>query len=299
MRPPSPIIHAALLCAALLLPQAAQAQSEKFVKRWNERLAGFEAENEALPDDARPVLLFGSSSMEGWKNSRRMRFLPTSDYLFLNRGISGDGIGLNDYGLFNRLQVSVYDARPSFVFILNGRNSIGRSSRGVRRTAEKYGEVVAHIQASLPDAVVCVVTCAPVNHGYADMAPYVLELNAKLAELAAERECPLIDLFSLLVGDDGLLKEELTRDGLHFKDEGYRLLGEQIARVLRGGIEPAEPAEPAERPRSHEVQAGETLSAIAKLYGTSWQVLAELNELEDPNRLVPGQLLILPSDDSR
>lgn len=295
MRTHSLILPATLLLLILGLPPSARAQSATFIERWRERLATFEAENAAVPQGVRPVVLLGSSSMEGWKNSRRMRYLPTSDFLFLNRGISGDGIGLNDYGLANRLQISVYDARPSHVFILNGRNSIGRSSRGVRRTAEKYREVVRAIQAELPDAVVTVITCAPVNHGYADMAPYVLELNTKLIAMAAELGCPVIDLFPLLVGQDGLLKPELTNDGLHFKNEGYRLLAEQIAGVLAGAVPPEAPS-PAPEARSHIVQAGETLSSIAKQYGTSWRVLAELNGLEDPNRLVPGQKLLLPED---
>ena len=45
------------------------------------------------------MVLFGSSSTEGWKYSRRLeRYLPTVGPRVLNRGISGDGIGTNRYG---------------------------------------------------------------------------------------------------------------------------------------------------------------------------------------------------------
>jgi len=44
------------------------------------------------------------------------------------------------------------------------------------------------------------------------------------------------------------------------------------------------------------VQKGDTLSAIASMYGTSWKKLAEHNGLENPNRLVVGQEIRIPGD---
>lgn len=44
---------------------------------------------------------------------------------------------------------------------------------------------------------------------------------------------------------------------------------------------------------THKVQAGETLSSIAKKYGTTWQKLAELNDLPDANYIVVDQVLII------
>lgn len=39
------------------------------------------------------------------------------------------------------------------------------------------------------------------------------------------------------------------------------------------------------------VQPGDTLSAIGKRFGQSWEVLASLNHLADPNLIMPGQLI--------
>ena len=44
----------------------------------------------------------------------------------------------------------------------------------------------------------------------------------------------------------------------------------------------------------YTVARGDTLSAIAKRNGTTWQSLAQLNGLKDPNRSAPGQQLRLP-----
>jgi lysozyme len=43
--------------------------------------------------------------------------------------------------------------------------------------------------------------------------------------------------------------------------------------------------------QTYTVQSGDTLSGIAAQYGTSWQHLAELNGIVDPNVIYPGQVL--------
>lgn len=44
----------------------------------------------------------------------------------------------------------------------------------------------------------------------------------------------------------------------------------------------------------HEVQSGETLSAIAAAYGVSTKVVLDNNDIKDPNRLRIGQKLFIP-----
>ena len=45
----------------------------------------------------------------------------------------------------------------------------------------------------------------------------------------------------------------------------------------------------------HVVTAGETLSAIAAMYGTDWQTLARINRISNPNLLRIGQRLTVPA----
>ncbi len=52
---------------------------------------------------------------------------------------------------------------------------------------------------------------------------------------------------------------------------------------------------PSPGPTTYTVQSGDTLSGIAGEFGTTWQVLAELNKLDDPRRLRVGQVLKLPA----
>jgi len=46
---------------------------------------------------------------------------------------------------------------------------------------------------------------------------------------------------------------------------------------------------------SHTVQQGETLSAIAQRYGTTWQAIANANGLQNPNQIYVGQKLTIPT----
>ena len=52
---------------------------------------------------------------------------------------------------------------------------------------------------------------------------------------------------------------------------------------------------PTAGPTTYTVQSGDTLSGIAGEHGTTWQVLAELNKIDDPRSLRVGQVLKLPS----
>jgi LysM repeat protein len=44
---------------------------------------------------------------------------------------------------------------------------------------------------------------------------------------------------------------------------------------------------------SYKVKKGDTLSGIAKKYGTTYQELARINNISDPNKIYVGQKIII------
>lgn len=58
-------------------------------------------------------------------------------------------------------------------------------------------------------------------------------------------------------------------------------------------IQPAKPAQPVVE-KTYTVQINDMLWKIAEKFGTTYQKLAELNKLENPNLIYPGQKLLVP-----
>lgn len=61
----------------------------------------------------------------------------------------------------------------------------------------------------------------------------------------------------------------------------------QVLKVTGGAPAP----QPAPSAQTYTVKAGDTLSGIASRYGTSYQRLAQINGIADPNKIYPGQVI--------
>ncbi|MFH0793121.1 MAG: alpha/beta hydrolase-fold protein [bacterium] len=193
------------------------------------RQAKFLDENSTLTlhhFDKPTVCLLGSSSMEGFPRD----LLP--DYEVFNRGISGDVLGIYAHGITHRLEASVFDLKPHYIFIKNGRNDLGNRARSrepsIERMIAEYEKIILTIQKRLPDSKLVIVTCAPVRDRYAHLAAATHSFDMQLIELAKKHKVPVIDLYKDLVGGDGLLKPEYSRDGLHFNRAGYEILASHM-----------------------------------------------------------------------
>lgn len=69
---------------------------------------------------------------------------------------------------------------------------------------------------------------------------------------------------------------------------GMRIVLAVLALVLISGVAAAQY-------HQHRVQRGETLSTIADQYGMTWQDIAVVNNITNPSRIYPGQMLNIPS----
>lgn len=75
-------------------------------------------------------------------------------------------------------------------------------------------------------------------------------------------------------------------------NECYRDLPKEIIGSGSGTTSTPKPTPaPAPAARTHTVQSGETLSGIAAKYGTTYQHLAEINGIDNPNLIYAGQVL--------
>jgi nucleoid-associated protein YgaU len=69
------------------------------------------------------------------------------------------------------------------------------------------------------------------------------------------------------------------------------------ARSASAHAEPAHREKAAPRPpkrRQYTVKSGDTLSAIGQHFGVSWQKIARVNNIENPDLIFPGQTFVIP-----
>lgn len=210
-----------------------------YVKRCQE----FEAENARLRSaltTSRPVVLLGSSSIQGLDEKKCF-----PDYWMINRGISGDRIGVSGRGILHRLECSVFALHPRAVFILNGTNDLSATARTAQPTVEQvvetYCEVLRRIHERLPDCQVFAVSCTPTRDAYAHISPLIAEFNGRLRRKVSTlgEWVSWVETFDKCVGTDGLLRPELSRDGLHLNEQGYAIIERAFRDALvQKGIDP-------------------------------------------------------------
>jgi GH25 family lysozyme M1 (1,4-beta-N-acetylmuramidase) len=77
-------------------------------------------------------------------------------------------------------------------------------------------------------------------------------------------------------------------------DRDATMDGFTVDQLTLGNAAPPPPVAPAPAQATYTVQPGDTLSAIAQRNGTTWQDLAHINNIPNPDRIYPGQVLTLP-----
>ncbi len=217
---------------ALVLLVATASFATDWVKHYHDRVALFAAENKKLDANTKYVVLVGDSLTEGWTAGRIKKFLPTIAERTLNRGIVSDGCGVNDRGVLHRMEASFFDCKATHAFLLIGVNDIGKDGRGIDKASQALEKVVKAVKEKKGGPELTLITCTPGAKKHKELNPSIMKWNEKVTALAKENGVSLIDLHSLVVDKEGALPEELTSDGLHWKDGVYEKLGAEIEKTL-------------------------------------------------------------------
>lgn len=150
-----------------------------------------------------------------------------------NRGIIGDEV----MGIYDRLH-QILPGHPAKLFFLSGVNDVSHDLTAdsivgmIRMTVER-------IQRESPDTKLYLQSLLPFNEsfnrykkltGKTDMIP---EINAKLEALAKEHKITYINLFPLFTEKgNNVLRRELTTDGLHLNEEGYKIWVKELKKKI-------------------------------------------------------------------
>lgn len=204
-------------------------------------LARYAAANAALAAPRageKRVVFFGDSITDGWSNPANGGFFPGKPYV--NRGIGGQATSQ----MLVRFRPDVIALAPSAVVILAGTNDVAGNAG--RTTAEA-------IQANLADMAelarahrirVVLASLLPVSddkkdakgtpiHRSTDRPPETLRAVSRwLAEYARANGHLYLDYASALSDAHGMLRAELTDDGLHPNAAGYAVMAPLAERAI-------------------------------------------------------------------
>ncbi len=234
MRRTTAALQVALLALALVVagPAAVRAQQGDWAN-----LARYREANIALgapaPGDAR-VVFMGNSITEGWAPYFATMF-PGKQYV--GRGISGQ----TTPQMLVRFRQDVIALRPAVVVILAGTNDIaGNTGPSTLEMMEDNLASMAELaQANGIRVVLSSVLPVwdyPWKRGV-EPAPRIVALNDWMRRYAASRGMVYLDYHSAMADERNGLRAELSGDGVHPNEAGYRVMAPlaeaAIAEALR------------------------------------------------------------------
>ena len=230
-------------------PEMAEAKArleaqEKRLKDWPD-LARYRDANARVAVPAKNeqrVVFMGDSITDAWVQPRFGAFFPGRPYI--GRGISGQ----TTPQMLLRFREDVIAIQPKVVVILAGTNDIAGNT-GPIALEETEGNVASMAELARANGIRVVLSSVlPVsNYGRdregdpLDMRikrppEKILELNAWIKEYAAEKGHVYLDYFPATADDQGLLKKELSEDGLHPNAAGYAVMAPMAEKMIQAAL---------------------------------------------------------------
>jgi lysophospholipase L1-like esterase len=183
------------------------------------------------------VVFLGDSITDGW---RLNEYFPDSD--FVNRGIGGQITGQ----MLGRMAADVVDLKPAAVVFLGGTNDLYRNV--AQTTIQNNIRMIGDL-ADKNGIKVVLCSILPV-HDYAKEADprweqtathpreRIVELNMWMQTFAKSRGYVYVDYFSNMTDSAGMLRKELSDDGLHPNAGGYRIMSPLVWDAIQKAVPP-------------------------------------------------------------
>jgi lysophospholipase L1-like esterase len=207
------------------------------------QLARYRDANTALkppvPGEDR-VIFFGDSITDIWKLDESF---PGKHYV--NRGIGGQTTSQ----MLVRFREDVIDLQPKIVVILAGTNDIAGNTGPIsNQDIEANLASIAEL-AKVHNIRIIFCSVLPVNNYtpkseefFASRPPErILALNTWLKDYCAKNDLTYLDYFSAMVDDKGLLKRDLSEDGLHPNQAGFAVMAPMAEKAIEQNLKPSAP----------------------------------------------------------
>ena len=169
------------------------------------------------------TVFLGDSITEGFHIEK---YFP--EELVINRGIVSDHIGgFNYYGVYNRLDSTIYNLHPKRIIMMIGVNDApGMTADSTDKKLVQYDYQVWKIRHDLPDTELWCISLMPTRNKYSYLNPIIKNFNIHAKEAAMKYNAHWLDIYPSFINETRELKEEITRDGLHVNSAGYDILAQ-------------------------------------------------------------------------
>lgn len=229
-----------LLLLLLPIPLLAQTPQELREQRLHNDwayLERFRQANAALPPPAageQRVVFMGNSITEAWAKYFPTHF-PGKPYI--GRGISGQ----TTPQMLVRFRPDVLALRPRVVVILAGTNDIAGNTgpATLEMIADNITSMTELAQAHGIRVVLGSVLPAydyPWKKGL-EPAPRIVALNAWLKQYAASAHAVYVDFHTAMADERQGLRAELSPDGVHPNEAGYRVMGPLVEQAIAAALQ--------------------------------------------------------------
>ena len=175
---------------------------------------------ETLPKSEAEIIFLGDSLTDLCEWSEFFR-----NNRIINRGICGDTTD----GILNRIN-NIIDSKPKKLFLMIGINDLNQGV-SVENIVENYTLILEAFKNQIPVTKVFIQSLLPVNNqlrSNGEVNKKIIDLNAKLKELAQTLSFQYIDLFTAFLDKDNQLDAQYTSDGVHLNGQGYLIWKEII-----------------------------------------------------------------------
>jgi len=231
-------------CAGLAESKARLEAQEKRLNDWPElgRYREANAKVMARGEGEQRVVFMGDSITDLWVQPRFGGFFPGKPYI--GRGISGQ----TTPQMLVRFRADVIALRPVVVVILAGTNDLAGNT-GPITLEETEGNLASMAELARANGIrVVLASVLPVsNYGHdregnpidvrVKRPPEkILELNAWIRKYAAVNDHVFLDYFPAMVDEHGLLKKELSEDGLHPNAAGYAVMAPLAEKAIQSAL---------------------------------------------------------------
>lgn len=175
------------------------------------------------------IVFMGDSITEGW-SGLYPDFFENKDHI--NRGISGQ----TTPQMLIRFKPDVIDLSPSTVVILAGTNDIAENTgpSNVKMITDNIFSMADLASAHKIDIILCSVL--PVYEytwkKILDVPSFIYGVNTMLKDYCTDKSLRYIDYFSAMANEKKGLGEDLSEDGVHPNEKGYKIMSRIAESIL-------------------------------------------------------------------